>query len=199
MSKIMKHLFLILFLVTSNYFFCQNKKIQKENLFFPEKSFDCLENKDLIGNEYWTNFLLGCHKKSLFKDTTSMNTFRLLYWGTHVSIIEIVKEKSLIRFTVDSLSNYNDKVYRTIDSLQINSSFVELNKLIDLLWDKRSYENCSDSLDYSINDAFSWVLEFRVGNKYKVIERQKPDIEIKNAVNCLLDICKVTNKNIRIL
>jgi hypothetical protein len=162
--------------------------LSKDTLYFPPKSFDCSEKYDLIGNRSWTGHLLFFNKTSLFKDTSSIEAYRMMNGGEigYFSIIEIVKNDSIIICTLDSMSFDTYGIYKKTDTLKIEK-MEKLQEYSELLWSKKSFVNCFED-DPIIDDGHDWVIEFKRNKKYKVIERHHPEIEIKNMINAITNI-----------
>jgi len=176
----------------------QGFRFNTDSLFFQPLTLDCNDGLDLIPNQYWTEFLLQCHKRSIYKTSNSNDSYRLLFYGSYIAVIEVKKNNNSIICTIDSLQNWDKKKWKhTEDTLQLKSNLATLNKCLDLLWSKRSIEQECGRFIANIDDSFEWVLEYKFGNKYKVIQRHKPDLEIRNAINSFLDLCNNKNINLR--
>lgn len=183
---------LLTFLLIYGLSFGQQKEIDKDSLFFPNNSFDCKENYDLDGNNYWSNYLIMHKKTSIYKDSALAESFRLMYWGEYFSIVEIIKSNNVYQIIIDSLSWRDHIIHRQIGKIYNLDSIFKIHKLCEKLWKKRSYGKCFEDNPMAIDDRDSWVLEFKINHEYKIIERTEVDNEIKAIIFELMKLGGLT-------
>ena len=188
-------LILILFCLLTQTIQSQNE-IPK---YFPESSFDCDSVLDHSSNQYWSSWLYNLKKPILYntKDYTDYyytEYYRLLYWGSYLAVVNLIINRDSYIVITDSLGNNfqateNKDLILAPPGLYIIDS---IKGLVPELIRFRSYENCTKKDDLIfIDDRDSWVIEFKIGDKYKIIERKEPEDAVEKYILLMMKLAKL--------
>jgi len=150
---------------------------------------------DLSNHWWWKHYLQMHNKKSIAKENTIDEGYRLLYSGNYFSIVEILKREDLLEIIVDSVPINNNKLYRTTDSLKTYLKVENIRGLCERLINESNKEN---SYIYEIHDddRDNWAFEFKIDNQNYVIEGIEVSKEFAEIIKEMMDIGSLTNYTI---
>ncbi len=168
----------------------QELNYKADSLLFPPKSFNCNNLRDSSSNSIWSQLLISANKKSLYKDSTIEEAYRLVYWGKYISIIEIKPTNGKYTLSVDKLTWDGEYTYWQIDSINL----IPIRVKCDSLWDVPSTLDCYKEGDPIVfDDRDSWLLEYKINGKYKSIVRRIVKQDLKELLVLLMHEAKLKN------
>jgi len=161
-------------------------KEKKDVHFFPPKTFYSDKEYDDSGNVYWSNYLIAFNKPMVYKDTIFDEYYRLLHFGSYISIVEVIKSKGIYTIISDSLDN--NKIIRTQDTLtakEFSNKADSLKILVERLWHIQSYKKLKEIHE---DDRDNWVIEIKQGTKYHAINRIEAEEDVDKFIRFFMGI-----------
>ena len=172
----------ILLILSASQVFCQNNNDNQIG-----KVLDPTVGYDLTEHWYWSSYLNVHGKTSIAKSSSITEGYRLLYWGDYFSIVEIIKRDSTFEIIVDSTSWNDNKLYRWIDTINVDSRILNVRRLCDTLISD-SKKGSSYIYELSEDDRDNWAFEWKNENSHFVIEGIEVSQEFSEIIHALMEI-----------
>ena len=163
----MKKLVLLIVLVYYSLASSAQNNIRNDSLYFPQN------RMDRISNQFWSHYLRLANNKSIYKDTSVVESYRLIYWGKYLGQVQIIRKNNEFIIKKDS-SCWGGKNMIFFSSFDTLSNFDMLKNLqaecINLckIEDSLRVPVYNEIIECSEDDRDNWLLEFKINDYYYV-------------------------------
>ncbi|MDY0077408.1 MAG: hypothetical protein RBR87_09045 [Bacteroidales bacterium] len=150
---------------------------------------------DLTEHWYWSNYLKSHNKKSIAKDSTIDEGYRLLYWGKYFSIVEIIKRENIFEVIVDSTPWNENIAFRSIDSIKMETRILKLRSLCDTLICDSEKESLY-TYEVAEDDRDNWAFEWKNENGHFAIEGIEVSQEFSEIIHSIMELGNISGYTI---
>lgn len=148
---------------------------------------------DLMEDNYWSTYLKGFRKNSLYHDLTYSEGYRLLYWGKYVAMVEIFVQNEMCFVVIDSMSWKDDVIHRSYDTIPNNKTILDIRNNCEKMWE---YEQENNYYDMVEDDRDNWAFEFKIDDCYMSLQRYDVEEPLKNVITDVMRIGKLSGYTI---
>lgn len=180
----MRKLIFSILLLSYSSIFCQNNIGQEKHMMI---LIEPTSGYDLSDHWYWSGYITAHGKKSIAKDSLINECYRLLYWGDYFSIVEIIKRENSFEIIVDSTSWSENKLFRSFDTINIDSRILNLRSLCFTLVNDSNKEN-PYIFELSEDDRDNWAFEWKNENSHYAIEGIEVTQEFSEIIHLIMEI-----------
>jgi len=136
-------------------------------------------------DNYWGNYLKGFSKSSMYHDLSYTEAYRLIYWGNYIAIVEISVNDTMCYIVIDSLSNWNEKIYRSFDTIPMNQTILRIRDNCNKMWE---YNQEYDYFSLAEDDRDNWAFEYKIDDCYMSLQRYDVEEPLKNVIIDIMEI-----------
>jgi len=136
-------------------------------------------------DNYWGNYLKGFRKSSMYHDLSYTEAYRLIYWGNYIAIVEISVNDTMCYIVIDSLSNRDNKIYRSFDTIPMNQTILEIRNNCNKMWE---YNQGYDYFSLTDDDRDNWAFEYKIDDCYMSLQRYDVEEPLKDVIIDIMGI-----------
>ena len=107
------------------------------------------------------------------------------YWGNYNAMVEISVNDTMCYIVIDSLSNWNDKIYRSFDTIPVNQTILRIRNNCNKMWE---YKQENNYFDMVLDDRDNWAFEYKIDDCYMSLQRYDVEEPLKNVIIDIMEI-----------